>query len=412
MVLGIDLCKTFAQVSIYNRKENTVDTPQLFTCDNSCNIPSMVCKKKGLDEWHVGDEAKRLELLSEGVVVDDIVNKAMNGEVVIVDNVTVTGDELMYHFIRDLIGLVCDISQVEYVTVCFEDFCISLLESVRKAFKNMGFQSEQVEYINRNESDMYNVLSQNKDIWYGNVAIFDYNATGLVVSMLEVHKDGAGELIIINDHECREELPYVNDLSHMTNAAVNDALIKISDRLFERKIVSAIFLTGIGFESDRDYDVFIKHVCNRRRIFIGQNIYSKGACYCSMEMRKPGNFENRTLLCKDKILYELDMDITEHGKASRLRVVRPGVNWYKARRKFDFYIDGEPELVLRKKMYGESEEQLITIGLEDIPVRPNKANKLGIGFDFESDGKLRVTVKDRGFGNFFKSSGKVIQKEI
>ena len=210
MVLGIDLSRAYAQVSIYDKKNSTVDTLELLKCDNSCNIPTQLCKKKGLDEWYVGDEARRLELLSEGVIVDDIVTKVITKEEIIVDNVGVSYNTLMTHFLKKLIELVCPVGEVEYLTICFEEFTINLLDSVRKALEKLEVDLTKVEFINRSESDMYYVLSQNKDIWYGNVALFDYSAKGLIVSILEVHKNNGSEIVVINEHDFSAELPYIS----------------------------------------------------------------------------------------------------------------------------------------------------------------------------------------------------------
>lgn len=53
---------------------------------------------------------------------------------------------------------------------------------------------------------------------------------------------------------------------------------KFIESVFDKRIVSSVFLTGEGFENDW-YPKSLRVLCNGRRAFIGNNLYSKGACY-------------------------------------------------------------------------------------------------------------------------------------
>ncbi len=56
--------------------------------------------------------------------------------------------------------------------------------------------------------------------------------------------------------------------------------------MFDKKVVSSVYLTGEGFENNW-YPNSLKVLCNGRRAFIGNNLYSKGACYSSMRYADP-----------------------------------------------------------------------------------------------------------------------------
>lgn len=51
-------------------------------------------------------------------------------------------------------------------------------------------------------------------------------------------------------------------------------------------MVSSVYLTGEGFENNW-YPNSLKVLCNGRRAFLGNNLYSKGACYSSMRYADP-----------------------------------------------------------------------------------------------------------------------------
>ena len=52
--------------------------------------------------------------------------------------------------------------------------------------------------------------------------------------------------------------------------------------MFDKKVVSSVFLTGDGFENNW-YPNSLRVLCNGRRAFMGNNLYSKGACYTAMQ---------------------------------------------------------------------------------------------------------------------------------
>lgn len=412
MILGIDLCEKYAQVSVFNKKENSVDTPLLFSCENSCNVPMNIAKKIGSDEWFIGDECERLSIVCEGIVVENILSHIGDDEALYVDGLSVSAYELLQRYIKLLLDMVTQGKPVESISVCVEDFRLELLDTLKSIFEELKFDMEKVDFINRKESIMYYILSQKREIWYGDVVVFDYGEGGLYASVLSTKKNASGQDVIIEDVDYSDRLPFIEVTTEVQRSNVDEVLMSIAAELFEKKVVSSVFLTGQGFDTDASFDGFIRLICNRRRVFAGQNMYSKGACYCSIELLEPQQFVNRTLISSDRLMFDMDVDIVDREKPGRLRIVRPGTNWYKARKKYDFFVDGVREIVIHKKMYKESTEKHYTISLEEFPVRPDKAMKIGIGFDFDCEGKCIVSVKDRGFGDFFKSSEKIIYKEI
>ena len=50
-----------------------------------------------------------------------------------------------------------------------------------------------------------------------------------------------------------------------------------------------------------------------------------------------------------------------------------------------------------------------SISLESFPKRMNKTTKVEITFLYATKDRLEISVRDLGFGDFFKSSGKVLK---
>ena len=55
--LGIDLCDDYSQLSYYNRKTSGAEAFSANQDEQLCLVPTILCKKKGSDQWFIGQEA-------------------------------------------------------------------------------------------------------------------------------------------------------------------------------------------------------------------------------------------------------------------------------------------------------------------------------------------------------------------
>ena len=81
-------------------------------------------------------------------------------------------------------------------------------------------------------------------------------------------------------------------------------------------------------------------------MFAGQNLYAKGACYQAFETRVGGKLKDFIIGCSERITTGIEMKICDRGVDKILRLVRPGVNWYKAGCSYDFIVDDCREVEL------------------------------------------------------------------
>ena len=77
--------------------------------------------------------------------------------------------------------------------------------------------------------------------------------------------------------------------------------------MFDKRIVSSVFLTGEGFENNW-YPTSLRVLCNGRRAFIGNNLYSKGACYTAYR-KMFMHIEDPVYLSEDKLSPELSIKV-------------------------------------------------------------------------------------------------------
>ena len=54
LVLGIDICDDYSQISYYNPQIFDVENIGLTDGEGSCMIPTVICKERGKDSWYIG----------------------------------------------------------------------------------------------------------------------------------------------------------------------------------------------------------------------------------------------------------------------------------------------------------------------------------------------------------------------
>ena len=87
---------------------------------------------------------------------------------------------------------------------------------------------------------------------------------------------------------------------------------KFIESVFDKRIVSSVFLTGEGFENEW-YPKSLRVLCNGRRAFIGNNLYSKGACYTAYR-KLYMHIENPVYLSEDKLTDQITVNMRVDGQ--------------------------------------------------------------------------------------------------
>lgn len=123
-----------------------------------------------------------------------------------------------------------------------------------------------------------------------------------------------------------KELAMVYPVLNEDKAKEADAMFsKFIESVFDKRIVSSVFLTGEGFENDW-YPKSLRVLCNGRRAFIGNNLYSKGACYTAYR-KLYMHIENPVYLSEDKLTVRLRSICGLEARRCGIRSVSWGNHW-------------------------------------------------------------------------------------
>lgn len=303
-------------------------------------------------------------------------------------------------------------SELARVCITVSAFCFDVLEAVEYIMSRLKFSREQWCLISHQESFAFYAYNQKKELYSAGVMLLDYGQEGLMAHLMTDGKYGSMDVIMENSYELRSESVLGVAEGKYQLSDVAHELVTWLEKPLSDHIVSSIYLTGECFNVESYPDELIRTLCRRRKVFAGQNLYVKGACFAALQDGTEGRMDNVILACSNRVTTGIELDITERGVNKRLRVIRAGTNWYTAKRRMDFIIEDMNVISVILKPCDSNREYREDIDISQIPYRRGKMTRIEIDIRFTADNRCRVTVKDKGFGEFEKSSGKIIVKDI
>lgn len=407
LIIGIDLSTDFIQASYLVSGMEEPESVILGFTSQTYHIRTEAYKKKGENKWAFGDTGRKYFDDGEYLRVEDIVTKVMGEEPIQIEEEQYMPADILeglFRYVERECIRVTDIEKADKVAICVANFSKKLLDSICSVLERMGYDKGDMLLLNRTESFVYYSLNAKEELYQRGVALCDFDGKRFSYSYMNYTNLENKTVVMVDSQKER--------IKATQEQGVDKELAGIAEKIFHNVSMSAVYLTGEGFEKYQHLEEFIKTACNRKRAFIGQNLYAKGASLGAFEYFYGGNYKNRILACEDRILADFDIDIMEREKPKVYRAIRVGTNWYMAGKKLRFIVDGTKEIVIHVKPIEKKPDQDIVISLDEFPKRPNRMTKLMLEIDFSSASVCRIALKDMGFGDFYKSTDKTIYRDI
>ena len=268
--------------------------------------------------------------------------------------------------------------------------------------KKLDYDSEKVDIVSHSESFSYYVTKQSKELWTFDVVLFDFSPTHFIYRRIKIQNSKKPVVISV----------FEEDLSEMINLqnTDDDMFLEIVQKRFEVGTISSVYLNGVGFTGDW-MNRSLEYICEGRRAFRGQNIFSKGACYGATF--KSLSDENEYLfLCSGRNKVNVSIIIQKNGQNRQLVLARAGIRWYDAGAKVECVLDDIRNIQFIINSPTDKINKLIDIELTSFPFRAPKTTRVEIFITFKDEEILSIIIKDLGFGDFFKSSEKTIERIV
>ena len=392
---GIDIGEKSTLLSYFRKDMEEPVTVSTQLGAEVYQIPTFLAKKRGVGQWFFGNDAIRQVQLSMAVGVDGLLEKARNKEYVLIDTEEYPAEDLLLIFLKKLLimqGRASGIPVAKLVITVetLDEVAIALFTVLAT---RMGLNTDQVLLVDHRECFYYYALSQDKNLYLHDVLLYDYTQSNLRQCLLKRNPRTNPQVVNLSFHN-------VGAMNFDKDKSFDEA-VRIA---LSGEIVSAVYLIGDGFDGDW-MKQSLSRLCQGRRVFIGKNLYSKGACYAGMVRDQMMEWPF-VYIGDNDLKLNVSLKVIDHNEMGFVTLISAGDSWYDAHGECEVILDGTPQIECWIQSPESRRATVETIELAGLPVRENRTTRLRISARPKSDKEVVVSVTDLGFGELCVASGK------
>lgn len=417
-VVGFDLGNDYAQISYCRADQSMPETMSLVMGEEQYNIPTVLCRRRGndtADRWSVGKEAMKDASDGAGVLVEDLALLAKNNVSVKLEDEDFAADALLAVFIRKtlaILSIYVRTEDIEAIAFTMRDMNPQLMEAIKKAVEAIGLKNTCVYFFSHEDCFFQYMLHQPQEMWIHDVLLYDYRSDGIKSYLLQMNRKTNPVACFIVTSMFPEMKPV--DLTQKTEAAksafyrqLDAELLEIAKEQCGTNNITSVFLLGDFFSREWCKEA-LRYLCRERRVFQGNNLFSKGACYGAREKVYASTLSTSYVYLSDeKLRANIGITCDRGQEEIYFPILDAGTNWYDAKREFDVMLTKNNTFILNIAPVDGSKTRLAKISLEGLKVRGNKTNRVGLRFFMEDSQAVQIEITDKGFGEFFPSTGRM-----
>ena len=402
VIVGYDLGNKYAQISCYvTGSEEEIRTLSSVAGSSVYTIPLALSKRQGVNQWFYGSEAIRYAGEEEGILVENLLKLARDGEPVQIDGTPIDPVALLTLFLKRSLGLLSQVTNTERIgalMITCEELDHRMLEVLTAATEGLHLKTDQICFQSHVESFYYYNLYQPEELWRHKTILCEYGDASIRTYCMECNRHTTPVVAYMEEREFPFPVP-----------ESDEKMQEIAKKLCENQMISSVYLIGEAFSRDWMKES-LRYLCKGRRVFQGNNLFSKGACYGMMERLTPGeNGKNHVFLGKDKLKSNIGMKVLRQGEESYQALLDAGINWYEAKNTMEFYLlEGRAVEILITSLTGKGNRiaRIVPEELQEGIIR------LRISVEMRDDTHLRVELEDLGFGTFRAATHHIWKEEI
>ena len=402
ILIGFQLGRRSSQICYYDRKLQEPVSIATKVGSALYEFPTSLCKKVGKEEWHFGLEAEYFSKMAGCTFIEQLYELNEHTQPVMIEDKSYEPWELLCIFFRETLKMlgVQDFSKsISGLVVTCENLELPLVENLKKALDHLNLKKNSIRIMNYEESFYYHTMYQRAELYVKKAALITFNGNEVSFQHLSINQ---------------KTRPALVSLSEKTTFHL-DGVLEEWDACFCRAIreymgkdaYSSAFIIGSGFEQEWASSSLPLLAKIAKRIFYGNNLFVKGACYGAKERAEEKKLKEYLYLGRDLIRTNVGMEMIGHGMKVYYPLIAAGMNWYDGEKECEFILDDKTELNFLVSPMEGGEKKTYAMMLPDLPQRPNRTTRLLLQIHCISADRCHVKVTDLGFGEMYPASQKV-----
>ena len=399
---GIDISDKYAMISYLQMNMESPATISTVAGSEAFLIPLYIAKRRGMAQWFFGDEARRQVSLQLAVGVDRLYERALLREKVMIETEEYPAVDLFVIFLRKLLSMPVPLmrgSFLQKLVITVDDLSLEAKELFSLVASKLSIDMKKLSLFDYRECFYYYVLNQTPSLFLHDVMLYHYDGNHLKSFLLKRDHSFTPQIVHL---DVKETGPLLDNLDEsFTRVVAND----MADRY-----VSSVYLTGDGFDGDW-MKKSLSVLCRDRRVFVGKNLFSKGACYAGMV--RDGKKDWPFLFIGDhELKVNVSLKVLDKNEMRFITLLSAGENWFDVKGECEVILDGTKEVEFWIQRPDSRQASVELLELNDLPKRENRTTRLRITVEPVSDRDLHISIKDMGFGEIVMKSGKIWEHDI
>ena len=422
LAVGLAIRGDSAQVSFVRPGASEPETLSDIAGTEAYDIPLALAKRNGGGQWIFGRDAVKAVADREAEGVSRLYELAQDAEEVSVAGESFRGVSLLALYVRKLLSLlVMEIAGPStglevigdlVLTVDREDAADTeggendhvgrMMKSLTSELTVALPKSISISWCTFSESLFYYMKNRPEESGSDEVLAFG----------------GEGELISYRYTVNHNTRPFVGMVTRLTEGSLpadpagkDREMLKILGERISGHEVSAIFFLGGNFDESWLADS-LEYACRGRRVFLGNNLFSRGAAFAAADSDMPSAGESETVfLGPDSIKANVGIRVRKQGKSHYRALIDAGRCWYQARAQVEVILEKDERIALEVTPLsdGITRSEILELDGLGIGSAGDKANgkiaRIRIEVTMFAPDRIRLAVTDEGFGDMFPSGG-------
>lgn len=407
-IIGMDISDEYVQLSYIQSDMSSPQTLSQVAGEEDYSIPMVMCKRPGVNQWYFGREAVNYSVQNQVEPLTGLLSLAKANAEVTIEGQRLDAVALLALFLKRCVGMATTLNGTDKIAglmLTGQGMGEDDAEFFSKVIEKARIKAELVYCQSHEESFYYYLLGQQADLLEKTSMLLEYRGGRLVVMMMHCNPFTTPRVLYCN--VSGQEFPIFEDED--MEVLDQELAYRCSDLIRQDK-PDAVYLIGEAFV-EQNIQETLRVLCSQCRVFLGNNLFSKGACIAMRETALlPSELGKRYVyLGENKLSANVGMQLLNQGQENYMALLDAGDGWKKAEKTVELYIKEQDVLEFQAVSLIGREDVNETIFLEGLPAG---VSRLRLEVYMETRDELVVRVSDLGFGEIRPATQKTWEKRV